>query len=108
MSTRIGELRHRLTIEQSARTDDEGGGAALIWSTVAEVWGAVEAVSGAERFATDRVTGSAMYEITIRYREGVAPSMRFRRDDEIFEILSVLDEGGRRRFLTCKCGRRDL
>jgi SPP1 family predicted phage head-tail adaptor len=49
-----------------------------------------------------------MYDITIRYRDGVAPSMRFRRNDEIFEILSVLDEGGRRRFLTCKCERRDL
>lgn len=108
MTVRIGDLRHRLTIERAVRTDDEGGGAALVWDEVAEIWGAVEAVSGAERFATDRVTGSAMYNIAIRYRDGVAPSMRFRRGDEIFEILSVLNDDGRRRFLTCKCARRDL
>jgi SPP1 family predicted phage head-tail adaptor len=108
MSTRIGRLRHRLTIEQAARTDDEGGGAALVWEAVAEVWGAVEAVSGQESVGADRVTGSAIYSITIRYRDGIAPSMRFRREDEIFEILSVLDEDGRRRFLTCKCERRNL
>jgi SPP1 family predicted phage head-tail adaptor len=108
MSPRIGELRHRLTIEQAVRTDDDGGGAALVWNEIAEVWGAVEAVSGQEGFEADRVSGSAIYSITIRYRDGLAPSMRFRRDNEIYEILSVLDRDGRKRFLTCKCERRDL
>ncbi|HKJ61470.1 MAG TPA: phage head closure protein [Hyphomicrobiales bacterium] len=108
MSTRIGQLRHRLTIEQAARTDDSGGGATLVWNTVAEVWGAVEALSGKESVEADRTSGSAIYSVTIRYRDGLEPSMRFRRDNEIYQITSVLDEDGRRRFLTCKCERRDL
>jgi SPP1 family predicted phage head-tail adaptor len=103
----IGKLRHRLTIEQAARTDDDGGGASVDWDTLAEVWGAVEAVSGKEVFTADRISGGVTYRITIRYRDDVAPSMRFRREAEIFEILSLEDEEGRGRFLTCRCERRD-
>ena len=43
MKTRIGKLRHRLTIEREARAGDGGGGSASTWETVADVWGAVEA-----------------------------------------------------------------
>lgn len=108
MNIRIGQLRHRLTIEQADRPEDEGGGAALVWSSLAEVWGNVEAKSGKEGIEADRVSGNATYNITIRYRDDLTPSMRFRRDGEIYEILSVLDEDGHGRFLTCKCERRDL
>lgn len=108
MNTRIGQLRHRLTIEEAVKTDDEGGGATLVWNTVDDLWGAVEALSGKESVEADRLSGRATYNVTIRYRDDLTPSMRFRRDSEIYEILSVLDEDGRRRFLTCKCKRRDL
>ena len=108
MSTRIGKLRHRLTLEREVRADDGGGGAALSWETVAEVWGSVEATSGKENVEADRISGRASYLITIRNRSDLGPAMRFRRDAEIFEILAVLDKDGRDRFLQCHCERRDL
>jgi len=108
MSVAIGALRHRLTIEQRLRTDDGGGGASVSWETLAEVWGAVEAVSGKETVAADRVSGQISYRIIIRYRSDLVPAMRFRRDTEIFEIRALRDEDGRKRFLHCDCERRDL
>ena len=108
MSPRIGTLRDRLTIEQEARTGDGGGGSTVVWDGVADVWGAVEALSGKETSAADRITGSVDYRITIRYRTDLTPAMRFRRGSDAFHILSVLDKDGERRFLTCQCERRDL
>ncbi len=108
MSPRIGKLRQRLTIEQETRTDDGGGGATIVWDEVAEVWGVVEAVTGKETIAADRVTGNADYRITIRSRTDLSPAMRFRHGSDAFHILSLLDKDGRGRFLTCQCERRDL
>jgi SPP1 family predicted phage head-tail adaptor len=108
MSVRIGRLRRRLTIEQEARDPDGGGGAAVAWEALGDVWGAVEALSGKETVGADRISGEAACQITIRHRSDVAPAMRFRDGAEIFHILSALDRDGRRRFLTCQCERRDL
>ena len=108
MKTRIGKLRHRLTIEQETRVADGGGGSTSVWALVAEVWAAMEAMSGGERVAADRIAGEVRCLITIRHRIDLGPAMRFRRGDETFAILAVLDRDGRRRFLDCHCERRDL
>ena len=108
MRARIGRLRHRLTLEAASRADDGGGGAVSSWEEVAELWGAVEASTGKETVAADRVTGQAGFQIIIRYRDDVTPAMRFRRGAEAFHILAALDKDGRRRFLVCQCERRDL
>lgn len=108
MTVRIGQLRHRLTIEQAVRTDDSGGGAAVSWDVVDEVWGHIEALSGKENFEADRISGEASFRIIIRHRSDLAPSMRFRHNAKIYEILALMDQDGRGRFLTCKCERRDL
>lgn len=108
MSPRIGRLRHRLSIEQEQRTADGGGGAAVAWQEVAEVWGLVEATGGREEVGADRVTGTAQALIVIRHRGDVVPAMRFRRGGEAFHILAVLDKDGRGRFLSCLCERHDL
>jgi SPP1 family predicted phage head-tail adaptor len=108
MNMRIGQLRHWLTVEQADRTEDGGGGATLVWSSIAQIWGAIEPLSGKESLEADRLSGSATYNVTVRYRDDLTPSMRFRRNGDIYEILSVLDEDGRGRFLKCKCERRDL
>jgi SPP1 family predicted phage head-tail adaptor len=108
MRARIGRLRHRLTLEAASRADDGGGGAVSSWAELAELWGAVEAATGKETVAADRVTGRTGYQIIIRYRDDVTPAMRFRRGEEAFDILAALDKDGRRRFLVCQCERRDL
>jgi SPP1 family predicted phage head-tail adaptor len=103
-----GKLRHRLVLETPSLADDGGGGAALGWTAVAEVWGSVEATSGGEGVRADRVTGTRQVLVTIRHRADVGPAMRFRLGARRLAIRAVLDPDGRERFLRCLCEERDL
>jgi SPP1 family predicted phage head-tail adaptor len=106
-SVPIGRLSHRLTLESPVRTPDGGGGWTVVWEAVADMWGAVEMPSGRERVEGGRLSGTANARITIRYRDDVTPAMRFRNGAQVFEIRTVLDVDGRRRYLRCDCERRD-
>jgi SPP1 family predicted phage head-tail adaptor len=105
---RIGKLRHRLTLEAPVRTPDGGGGGALTWDAVTELWGAIETDAGGEAVSADRLSGHRQPVITIRYRDDAAPSMRFRLGSRLLQIRAVLDPDGERRFLRCLCEERDL
>jgi SPP1 family predicted phage head-tail adaptor len=98
---RIGELSHRLNLEAPSRTPDGGGGAAVTWALVAEIWAAIRPVSGGEGVAADGVSGRLTHEIWIRHRDGVLPEMRFVEGSRVFDIRAVVDQVERRRFLKC-------
>lgn len=104
----IGELRTRLVLETPARSGDGGGGSAVTWSTLAEVWARVTASGGGEAFSLDRVSGKVSHEIVVRYRDGVTPAMRFRMGSRVFDIRAAFDPDGRRRWLRCLAEERDL
>ncbi len=104
----IGELTRRVVLEEIVRTPDGAGGATEAWATIATVFASVKALGGGEGFVFDRQTGRATHEIVIRHRTDVKPTMRFRLDMRTFEILSALDEDGRRRHLKCLAEERDL
>jgi SPP1 family predicted phage head-tail adaptor len=108
MSTpRIGALRRRVTLEQPVRTADGGGGAVVMWETVADLWAAIRAIGGEERLRADQIAGRITHEIWIRHCPDVAPAMRFRQGSRIFEIAAVL-ETERRDRLKCLCEERYL
>lgn len=102
----IGRLRHRLTIQQSVRAVDEGGGATLTWSDLADVWAEVTAQSGREIVSGDALTARRFYRVLMRYRADVDPTMRLIWNERVFEILSVRDEDGTQHWLTCDCEER--
>lgn len=108
IQVRIGDLRHRLALEQAVRQDDGSGGADEIWEVVDELWAAVRPMSGQEREVSDQLAGRVTHEIWVRYRTGVKPEMRFRHNARIFEVRAVIDAGERRRFLKCLAEERDL
>ncbi len=105
---RIGDLRHRLVLEQAVRQDDGSGGAEESWETVEELWAALRPLSGQERDASDQIAARVSHEIWVRYRAGVKPEMRFRIGSRVFEVRAVIDAGERRRFLKCLAEERDL
>lgn len=107
MTIQIGKMRHRFTLQQEIRSDDGGGGSTSSWQDVAEIWGALSGAGGSEGMMADRISGSAKHRITIRWRSGVLPAMRFLLGAQHFHILAVLDMDGRRRFLRCECEERD-
>ncbi|MCB1522112.1 MAG: phage head closure protein [Hyphomicrobiaceae bacterium] len=104
----MGDLRHRVVLEAASRADDGSGGAVETWTEVDTVWASIKPTSGGERDIANQIAGRVTHEIAIRFRDGVRPEMRFRLDARIFEILAVVDDGERRRFLKCLSEERDL
>lgn len=104
---KIAALRDRLTLEQPVRTPDGGGGAAVAWEPVAELWAYVSPVSGDERLAHDRIAGRLTHAVWLRRRPGLVPAMRLRQGTRIYEIVAVLDTP-HRTHLKCLCEERSL
>jgi len=103
----IGTLRDRLTLEQPVRTPDGGGGAAVTWQPITDVWAHVRPINGDERLSHDQIAGRLTHKVWLRHRPGVVPAMRFRQGARIYEIVAVLD-GPRRTHLICLCEERSL
>lgn len=104
----IGDMRHRVVLQQVVRTPDGGGGTAETWTTVAELWAAIRPISGDERLAADALAGQLTHEVWVRHRAAVTPAMRFLFGSRILDIRAVIDAEGRGYRLKCLCRERDL
>lgn len=100
---RIGELRHRVTLEEAQRAGDGGGGASVSWLALTDLWARIRPVSGSEVVIAEQIAGRITHEIVLRYRAGLRPAMRFTQADRTFHIAAVLDIDERRRLLRCLC-----
>ena len=102
------DLRHRLTLEQLQRVGDGGGGFTETWVEVATLSCDLRPTGGGEGVESDRLAGRVSHEVSLRYRPGVVPAMRFRKDARLFHILSVINVEERGRWLKCLCEEREL
>jgi SPP1 family predicted phage head-tail adaptor len=102
------DLRHRLVLEELQREADEGGGFIETWVAVGELSADIRPVSGGESVEADRVAGRVTHELTLRYRAGVTPAMRFRKGARLFHIASVINMDERNAWLKCLCEEREL
>ena len=99
----IGSLRHRLIVQRPDRTLDTGGGATIIWTDIATVWGAVEPVSGRETIVAERPQATVTHKVTLRYRADVDARMRILFGSRSLNIRSVINQDERGRWLVCLC-----
>lgn len=104
----IGDLRHRVRIENAVRSSDGGGGATVTWTLVAEVWAAIWPRGSDETLEHDRVAGRATHDIWIRHRSDMKPEMRVTFGTRVFDVRGVLDVEDRVRWLKCPSVERDL
>jgi SPP1 family predicted phage head-tail adaptor len=101
-------LRHRLVLEELERMSDEGGGFTESLVEVATLRCDLRPLAGSETVEADRLAGTVTHEITLCYRSGVVPAMRFRELARMFHIVSVINVDERNRWLKCLCEERDL
>jgi SPP1 family predicted phage head-tail adaptor len=102
------DLRHRLRLEQIERVSDESGGFTETWAPVATLWCDLRPLEGVETVEADRLAGRVSHEISLRYRPGVVPAMRFGKGTRVFHIVSVINVDEQNRWLKCLCEERDL
>lgn len=101
----IGEMRHRVTIEQKTRgaSDGAGGNVSEAWSTFWECWAKLDPKVGREIIAADQVVHRLSHVVTIRHRDGITAAMRVTYQGRRLAILSVRELMENGRFLELSC-----
>lgn len=87
-----GTLRHRVLIQQQVTTRDSDGIEQTAWVDVATVWASVEPLSAREFIQSGKTQSAVTARITMRYRDGLLPSMRLVHRGEIFNIAGLLPD----------------
>jgi SPP1 family predicted phage head-tail adaptor len=102
LSVSPGALRTRLVLQVVEREPDGLGGFTESWSDVAVVFARVEPVRADSRFGAGRELDTITHRVTLRYREGIEPGMRFSRQGRSFMIVTVHDPDESGRYLVCR------
>jgi len=104
----IGEMRHRVTIEQKTRgaSDGAGGYASETWATLHECWAKIDPQTGREIVAADQHVHRLTHRVTVRHRAGVTAAMRVRYQGRTLAILGLREllENGRWLEIMCEEG----
>jgi SPP1 family predicted phage head-tail adaptor len=92
-------MRHRVTIQQRSAVRDAAGGVRDAWEDVATRWASLDRATGSEVWASAQRSGRVPVVLRLRYLSGVLPGMRLLYDERPHNILSAVDQAGRREEL---------
>ena len=95
MGLRIGDMRHRVLIEQRTPLQDTAGQPVFTWLLVAERWAAMERSPGRELWSSAQRSGRVPSVFRLRYFPGVTPAMRLTCEGTVYNILSAVDQAGK-------------
>jgi SPP1 family predicted phage head-tail adaptor len=86
-----GKLRHRVSIEEQVVTVNSYGESETYWAPVADVWAAIEPLSGKEYLAAQQIQSAVSCRIVIRQRD-LLPSMRIVYRSKVYNIAAILPD----------------
>lgn len=93
----IGDLKYRVTLQESVLTPDGGGGFTQAWQDVAanpDIYAEIISLSSGEQLRFHQMEITATHRITLRYRSDVTPALRLVKGATVYDIVSVTDRGG--------------
>ena len=99
-----GRLTKRITLQAPPTGQDATGEPLTDWTDVATVWASIVDISGREYIAAAAVQNAVQTKITIRYREGIIPSMRVTHGQDRYNIEAVLGQDRTSLLLMCSRG----
>lgn len=99
-----GKLRHRIELQSNASVNNDFGEAIKSWVPYANVWAAVEPLTGRELQNASQISAEITIRVRIRYNGLVKPHHRVIFNDRILEIVSVIPPAERKitQHLMCK------
>ena len=101
---RIGELNHQVVLQYKTRVADGMGGFTDTYVTAATVWAKMTTLRSDEAIQAMATTGTAVHNITIRYRTDVKASWRVKFGNRYFAIIGPpIDVNFKHEFLELKC-----
>jgi SPP1 family predicted phage head-tail adaptor len=89
-------MRHRVTIQRRATGTDTAGGILNTWEDVATRSASMDRAAGSEVWASAQRSGRVPAVFRLRYLSGVEPAMRLLFDGRTYNILSAVDQEGRK------------
>ena len=98
-----GTLNRVVEVQTRSTAKDSFGHQADVWTTTFTARASIEPMSGAEMVAAGLQTGETTLQVVMRWRAGVTAAMRVLYGENVYAILSVLDENMKHRKLTLVC-----
>lgn len=93
-----GRLDREIVIESATLSANSIGEMVETWATFASVWAQVAPLSAGERFRSEARHSARVSVFTIRYLDGLLPTMRIKYENLFWRILGIA-EVGRRHWL---------
>ncbi len=100
-------MRRRLHLQQRSTSVDSAGGPQEDWPTLADVWAAVEPLSGSERLMAAQQGVILTHQVTLWYRKDLAAATGHDLDlvegNRVLRIRQVLNEREENHILVLLC-----
>ncbi|MDH2435598.1 phage head closure protein [Pokkaliibacter sp. MBI-7] len=93
---RAGKLRHRITLLRGVKVHNRTGEEVTEWQPVTTRRASVIAVSGSESDADQGTVAHIVYDVLLRYLDGVTSDMRLQTGGKTLEITTAYDPTGKR------------
>jgi len=87
---RIGDLRHRITLQSMTKVADGMGGWDVTWNPEMTVWASIWPVSANEIIQANAISMVISHRIRIRYRL-IESSWRIKHGDKYYAIVSIIN-----------------
>jgi SPP1 family predicted phage head-tail adaptor len=89
-------MRHRVTIQQRATGTDAAGGMLNTWEDFARRRASIDRTTGSELWGSAQRSARVPTVFRLRFLEGVVPKMRLLCGGAVYNILSAVDQEGRK------------
>ena len=96
---RIGDLKHRITIQAPTRVPDGMGNTDNTWTDRATICAAIWPVSAKEQIQSMGVVMTMSHRIRIRYRSDIRSNWRLKYKNSLFNIVSIVNPNMENRML---------
>jgi len=104
VTPRIRELDRQITLQYKTRVADGMGGWTETYVNAATVWAKITTLRSDEAIQAMSTTGTAIHNITIRYRTDVRASWRVKYGSRYFSIIGPpIDLHMQHKFIELKC-----
>ena len=101
---RIGNLRHRVTLQRNTADKAAGGQVKPNWVDVADIWAQIKPLRGREAEYAKAIHDQTTHEVRLRYFVGLTAEHRFVYEGRVFNILGPpLNTDERNEEHICMC-----
>tara|TARA_R100001510_G_C7613590_1_gene176395 strand:- start:120 stop:449 length:330 start_codon:yes stop_codon:yes gene_type:complete len=103
MANSIGKMRYKAELQSPTATTDAGGGSAITWTRLTDLYCNIKPVRADEKYRQGQVQDSVSHDVYIRHRDDISTKYRLVYGSRNFNIKGILNIDERDRYLLLKC-----